>query len=94
VRTRIGKIAEHRGEQHVTCEEVITFLLEYLTKELEAEEEMNFERHLAICPSCVAYLKTYKQAIHLGKVALGGDFGAKPPELGVELMRAILSARG
>lgn len=93
MKTRIGKITEFRGTAVITCEEVITFLLEYLAKELDTEEEINFERHLAICPSCVAYLKTYKQAIHLGKVAMRGESDAKPPELGLELVRAILSSR-
>lgn len=95
MKSRIGKTVEYRGEEFVTCEEVITFLLEYLTRDLPPEEENEFERHLAICPSCVAYVKTYKQAVHLGRVALRDESpDAKPPELGAELVRAILSARG
>lgn len=93
--SRIGKIAEHGGEEFITCEEVITFLLEYLAKDLTPAEELEFERHLAICPSCVAYLKTYKQAIRLGRLALRQELDATPPDLGAELVRAILSqARG
>lgn len=93
MKSRLGKILEYRGEEFVTCEEVITFLLDYLSRELEAEEESSFERHLAICPSCVAYLKTYKQSIHLGRVAMRRETDERPPELPVELVRAILAAR-
>ncbi len=94
MKSRIGKTLEYRGEEFVTCEEVITFLLEYLTKELDSEEEGHFERHLAICPSCVAYLKTYKEAMRLGRDAMRSESDAPPPELGAELVRAILLARG
>ncbi|MEO8195372.1 MAG: zf-HC2 domain-containing protein [Thermoanaerobaculia bacterium] len=93
MRSRIGKTAHYRGEEFITCQEVITFLLEYLSKDLSPEEEQHFERHLAICPSCVAYLKAYRQTVHLGRVALRREVDAKPPELGVELVRAILQAR-
>ncbi len=93
MKSRIGKTAHYRGEEFITCQEVITFLLEYLSKDLTPEEEQHFERHLAVCPSCVSYLKTYKQAVHLGRVAMRGESSAKPPELGLELVRAILEAR-
>jgi anti-sigma factor RsiW len=93
VKSRIGKTTHYMGEEFITCQEVLTFLLEYLSKDLTPEEEQNFERHLAVCPSCVAYLKTYKQTVHLGRVALRRETDVRPPELGVELVRAILQAR-
>ena len=93
MKSRIGKVLEHRGEEYVTCEEVITFLLDYLAKELTDEEEREFERHLALCPSCVAYLRTYREAVRLGRAAFEGESGERPPELGAELTRAILRLR-
>lgn len=92
MKSRIGKVSEYRGEEYVTCEEVITFLLDYLTRDVTAEEEVEFERHLAICPSCIAYIRSYKEAVRLGRVAMRVD--EKPPELSAELVRAILQARG
>lgn len=94
MKSRIGKTVEYRGEEFITCEEVITFLLDYLTRELAADESNEFERHLAICPSCVSYVKTYQEAVRLGGVAIKGGAEEKPPELGAELVRAILSSRG
>jgi anti-sigma factor RsiW len=92
LKSRIGKTVELRGEEYVTCEEVLTYLLDYLSRELTPEESIEFERHLSICPSCVSYLKTYKEAVRLGRDAMQGA-DEKPPELGPTLLQAILSAR-
>ena len=94
MKSRIGKVVVSRGEEYVTCEEVITFLLDYLTRELTPEEEREFERHLAICPSCIAYVRSYKEAVRLGRIAMRGDEAEKPPALSAELVKAILTARG
>jgi anti-sigma factor RsiW len=46
----------------LTCREVIlNYLDEYLDGTLSPEIVEDFERHLARCPSCVAYLNTYKR---------------------------------
>lgn len=92
MKSRIGKTVTSKGEEFITCEEVITFLLEYLTQELSPDESNEFERHLSICPSCVAYLKTYRESVRLGRDAVA-DGNEKPPELAAELVRAILAAR-
>lgn len=94
MKSRIGKIVEYKGEEFITCQEVITFLLDYLSKDLDAEEERNFERHLEVCPSCVAYLQTYQQAVQLGREAMRQkDEEERPDTLGEDLLRAVLSAR-
>ena len=79
--------------QYITCEEVITFLMGYLTGELSPSKEAEFEKHLAVCPSCVAYLKTYKTTVELGKAALKDEPTSTPPSLAPELVRAILAGR-
>ena len=93
MKSRIGKTLVSGGEEFLTCEEVITFLLDYLSRELALEERRDFERHLAICPSCAAYLATYEQPVHLGRTALREELESHPPELGGELVRAILESR-
>jgi Putative zinc-finger len=50
-----------------TCREFVNFLLEYLSGELPAPERAEFERHLAKCPDCSAYLHGYHETITLGK---------------------------
>lgn len=93
LRSRIGKTVVARGEEFITCEEVITFLSEYVARELDPDEALNFERHLARCPSCVAYLATYRQTILLCREVWWEELPGAPPELESELVRAILAAR-
>lgn len=76
----------------ITCRELIDFLMAYCDGELPADQRAIFEEHLACCPPCVAYLKTYQQAVCLGKAACAEeDRGAK--EVPEELVKAILAAR-
>lgn len=72
-----------------TCQEILDFLDDYISSELPAAQREEFERHLAMCPPCVAYLKSYEQAIKLGKSACS-DAVEEPPE---KLIKAILAAR-
>lgn len=88
----VETIRSRLGEGEVTCEALITFLLEYLSGELPPSREREFEEHLAICPSCVAYVQSYKQSVALGRAALRRD-EERPPQLPGELVRAILEAR-
>ena len=93
MKSRIGKTAHGGGEEFLTCEEVIGFLHELLARELSPEEEEEFRRHLSVCPSCLAYLQTYEQAMTLAREALRREADAEPPQLGADLVRAILRAR-
>lgn len=48
------------------CSELITsFLMEYVDGTLPAETLADFEHHLDVCSSCVAYLRTYRETIAL-----------------------------
>jgi anti-sigma factor RsiW len=73
----------------VTCREVIGFIMEYLEGALAPHERREFEKHLAVCHSCVAYLKTYQATIRLETATRIEDVTV--PE---ELVRAILASRG
>lgn len=74
----------------MTCRELIDFIASYRDDELTLEQRAEFERHLAVCPSCVAYLKTYEQTIVLAREA-GDD--QVPEDVPESLVRAILAAR-
>ena len=73
----------------MTCREFIEFLLDYLLGQVDREK---FDAHLAVCPSCIAYLKTYQETVKMGKAVMTGpdDQLEDPPE---ELVNAILEAR-
>jgi len=73
----------------VTCREVIGFIMDYIDGALAAGERREFEKHLAVCRSCVAYLKTYELTLRMETAARIEDVTV--PE---ELVRAILSSKG
>ncbi len=76
--------------EHLTCKEVIEFLWAYVARELPPERTQAFEEHLALCPGCVVYLDTYRQAIELTQGALSEPEEEDFPD---ELVQAILAAR-
>ena len=76
----------------MTCRDVIEFLMEYAAGTVAAEEMTIFEAHLAICPPCVAYLKTYQVTVDLGRPSFDDDQDPDPP-IPEELVAAVLAAR-
>ena len=75
----------------MTCRELIDFIGDYLDDELAPAMRAEFERHLRACPSCVAYLDAYKQAMRLGRLAVAPSEDAAPAPEG--LIRAIRASR-
>jgi anti-sigma factor RsiW len=75
----------------VTCQELIAILDDYVAGALEPSRREQLDRHLAVCRSCVEYLKGYREAIRLAKAtATDADFDTLPPEV----LAAILAAAG
>jgi anti-sigma factor RsiW len=78
----------------MNCREFTEFLHEYLFGNLAAEERAEFEKHLAECSWCVAYLDSYQKTIQLEKDAFFVAEDAPPPaDAPEELIQAILRAR-
>jgi anti-sigma factor RsiW len=73
----------------VTCRDVIEFLSDYYEGALPESERALFDAHLAECPDCVAYLRTYEATIRLEKRACDES----PGEMPAGLLQAILAAR-
>ena len=78
---------------YITCRELIEFLHLYLDGELPADRVAEFERHLSVCDSCVNYLKTYKEAVALGRAACRDPDAPAGEEAPEKLVAAVLSAR-
>lgn len=74
----------------MTCQQLIEFIGRYRDNELAAEERTEFDRHLAVCPSCVAYLKTYEQTVLLAKASADEPV---PPDVPESLVKAILASK-
>ena len=73
----------------MTCQQLIEFIGRYRDNELDQDARLEFERHLARCPSCVAYLKTYEQTVLLAKASADEPVPAEVPD---SLVKAILAA--
>jgi anti-sigma factor RsiW len=68
-------------------------MADYLSGELLPETAAQFERHLTVCPNCVAYLSNYRQTVSLGRQAFADDAAAVPDEVPADLVNAILASR-
>lgn len=75
---------------HLTCQQLIDFLMSYMDGELPVEQKAEFDRHMSNCPSCVDYLKTYEKTVRLAKQCANDSVPEEVPE---SLVQAILEAR-
>jgi anti-sigma factor RsiW len=79
-------------EPSLSCREFVEFLADYLAGGLPQERLDAFNAHLAACPSCASYMRSYLEAVRLGRLA--ARYGQPAPEdVPAELIRAILAAR-
>ncbi|HEU0193532.1 MAG TPA: zf-HC2 domain-containing protein [Gaiellales bacterium] len=49
----------------MTCRELVELCSDYLEGALDARQRAAFERHLAVCDSCAAYLEQMRMTIML-----------------------------
>lgn len=77
----------------ITCQEVIEYLMAYVNNELPSTEHAAIDAHLAVCPECVTFLKTYEQTMRCERAAFDHpEHNAEPP-IPESLVQAILAAR-
>jgi anti-sigma factor RsiW len=77
----------------MTCQQLIEFVGRYRDNELAHDVRVEFERHLDVCPSCIAYLKTYAQTVLLSKASAEDPVPAEVPDSLVKAILAALPAR-
>ena len=77
----------------ITCRELVDRLDEYLAGVLPRDQQQEVEAHLAACPSCVAYLKTYQASVALGRAVLTRSEEPVPESVPEDLIQAILGSR-
>lgn len=77
----------------MTCQELISFLDDYLENTQPPAVREVFDRHLKICGACRDYLKTYRDTVELVRAQGLTPDEPVPPEVPEELVRAVLSAR-
>lgn len=78
--------------RNLTCGEFVEFLWRYIEGDAEGDEALEFERHLAACPTCVSYVNGYRQTMKLGKTAFESLEAPVPDEVPEGVVRGILAA--
>lgn len=76
----------------ISCRDFADFVWKYIEDELPREERFQFDAHLAVCPHCVRYLRSYVETIRLGRQAFDDLDEALPAEVPQDLVDAILQA--
>ena len=61
-----------------TCEEIRSFLMDYLDNELPVMDSILFRLHVLLCTACRRYMSRYKDSAELAKHILNDP---PPPEL-------------
>lgn len=77
----------------MTCQEFADFIADYLAGALSDEQMAIFERHMAMCPDCINYLRTYEETVELEKALFTRAGEEVPAEVPEDLVTAILDAR-
>ena len=72
------------------CSECTTLITEYLEETLDDDTRVTFERHLEICPGCVAYM----ESIRLTVAALADVPEPADPHVREHLLAAYRAAKG
>ena len=71
-----------RRRHRQTCREIVEVLCDYLEGELPQEAREELDRHLADCPPCLAFLKSYKSTSQLCRAL-------RPEDVPEELRRRV-----
>jgi anti-sigma factor RsiW len=50
---------------HLTCQELVELVTDYLDGALDEDTATRFEQHLALCPGCETYLNQMKETASL-----------------------------
>lgn len=86
----MGEVVGDPGD--LTCRELVEFLADYLAGALPPDAAARFTAHLALCPSCVRYARSYRTSVELARrVCHAAD--SLPDEVSEALVRAVLDAR-
>ncbi len=73
-----------------SCQEVNSFLMDYVDETLDAETSERYRKHLGRCGTCTSYLEQYQDTIKLARECRDSEL---PSDL-VEHTLAFLKDRG
>ena len=77
-------MAEHAD--HISCQEVVELVTDYLENALPAEEAAPFEQHLNFCDGCVWYVDQIRSTVAtVGRI----EEASVPPDTRAQLLAAF-----
>ena len=77
--------------QALTCRELVELVTDYLDGSLSRRDRARFDRHIAGCPNCTAYLEQFRETIRLTGTLRVEDVDAAARE---ELLDTFRSWKG
>ena len=79
-------MAEHASSEHVSCQEVVELVTDYVEHALPADRTALFEQHLNFCDGCVWYVDQIRTTIaSVGRI----EEQDVPPETREQLLAAF-----
>jgi hypothetical protein len=76
---------------HITCNEVVELVTDYLERALPADEMTLFEQHINFCDGCIVYVEQMRSTVATVGRVREEDV---PPEAKDRLMAAFREWRG
>ena len=74
------------ADRHLTCQEVVELVTDYLEGALSEEDRARFERHLELCDGCTRYVDQIRMTIAaVGRI----EESDVPPEMREGLLAAF-----
>jgi len=72
--------------EHITCQEVVELVTEYLDRALPSDEATLFEQHINFCDGCIVYVEQMRSTVAAVGHVREEDV---PPEAKERLMAAF-----
>jgi predicted anti-sigma-YlaC factor YlaD len=76
------------GVEHVTCQQLVDVLTDYLERVVDPQRHADIERHLVICRGCANYVEQMRSTIEL----LGSIAAADPADAQAEQLLGMFRA--
>jgi anti-sigma factor RsiW len=86
------KKRDEQAHRH-SCRGVVDLLCDYVEEDLVPEERHELDRHMADCPPCLAFLKTYQKTTEICRSLRPEDIPAELMERLKEFLRTSAEVR-
>ena len=76
-----------------TCQQLIDFLDDYVAGDLPPDRAEGFEYHLSRCPSCVAYVASYRETIRITQYTAAVEIEDVPADLLTAILATVTTRK-